>query len=273
MALTGFVTAQEIQKYRSTMIGLDGDADSGKTELALSAPGKGALVGLDRGVKGLLDNPNPPPTRNPDFIYKIVQVPLASQLASAADYKPYWFAFYTDYLAVLAEPLIRSMVLDGDSDSWELQRLAEFGRITKVPSIMYESVNAARRAMYARAHDARKVFIATSRIRKVYVTKLLADGTPELNSSGNEVRVWNGTYERQGFADQNYLWQIQCRCDKTEKGQFRVTILKCKPNQEVIGLSLVGGDCNMETLLEVCYPNVTATEWGFKPIVKGRVVR
>jgi len=211
----------------------------------------------------MLENPNPPETRNADnFIFKIVPAPLATQM-NKEDYQAYWKAFYSHYKAALTNDDIRTVVLDGDSDSWEVQRLAEFGRLTKVPPNLYDNVNAARRAMYARAYDSGKIFIATNRVRKVYIDKLDSKGNPVINDAGNVVRVWNGEYERQGFGDQDYLWQVHCRCyrDK-DSGEFGLEITKCKMNKELEGYTLTGGDCNFQGLVQTIFPNVPLKEWG-----------
>lgn len=255
----GYVPMNQIK--RRLMIGTDGPPDSGKSEFALSAPGPGLWICLDRGL-ALLDNPNPPPARNSQFACKVVEVPLATQM-SQPGYLDYWKSFYNQFKTALDNRDALTIVLDGDSDSWELQRLAEFGRLSKVPSNMYDNVNAARRAMYARAWDSGKIVIATNRLRKVYVPKLRPDGQPEISQSGSEVRVWNGLYERQGFADQEYLWQIQLRhfYDAT-KHEWGVKIMKCKPDPSLVGLDLKGGDCNFAGLVQTVYPHVSLKEWG-----------
>lgn len=260
------------KKFRRLMIGIDGPWDTGKTEFALSAPGPGACLALDRNFDALFDNPNPPPTRQHNFGFLVVKVPKATQLAvtqNANPYLEYWREFYKHYTTALDLPdeACRTVILDGDTDSWELQRLAEFGRLSKVPSNLYDNVNAARRAMYARAFDSGKIIIATNRVRKEYATVIdPATQQPKLNSSGNEVREWTGDYERQGFSDQDYLWNIQLRAmrEDTDKGpQFGIKIMKCKADPSLIGQELWGPECNFQTLVQLVYPTVSLTEWGY----------
>lgn len=262
----GFVSGPTLRKskFRRLMVGLDGPPDSGKTEFMLSAPGPGILLCLDRGIDGVLDNPKPPESRSADFAFKVIQCPKATQY-NQKEYQDYWNAFYKEWRAGLENPDARVVCLDGDSDSWELQRLAEFGRLAKVPSTLYDNVNAARRAMYARAYDSGKIIITSNRIRKTYVVDIdPVTHKPKTNSSGNEVRIWNGEYERQGFNDQDYLWSIQLRCYyNEEKACWGVRIMKCKVDRTLVGLELEGTDCNFSTLVETCYPQVPLSEWGF----------
>ena len=259
----GFVERAEITKTRRLMIGCDGPPDSGKSEFAMSAPSPSMHIVLDRGIDGALHNPNPPKSRRPDIGFKVVQVPKATQMTQP-QYVEYWKKFYNEaYLVALNTPECRTVVIDGDTDSWELQRLAEFGRLSKVPSNLYDNVNAARRAMYSRAYDSGKIVIATNRTRKEYVTKTKADGTPELNSSGNEVRIWSGEYERQGFSDQEFLWTVQLRhYFNEETQQWGIRIMKCKPDRRLIGMTLEGEDCCFAGLVQTVYPHIPLREWG-----------
>lgn len=271
----GFLPAETVRKTRHLLIGTDGPTDTGKTEFALSAPGPGVVICLDRNIDPVLDNLNPPATRQPDFAFKIIKVPLAT--TSKQDlYMEYWRDFRDTFYKALKNPDCRTVVLDGDSDSWELQRLAEFGKLTQIPSIMYTGVNAARRAFIARAHDSGKIVIATHKIKKQYRTKYDADGKAVLNDSGKEIREWDGTtYDRQGFEDQDYLWHVQLRhvyrparinplTRKDVPQQWGVVITKCKVNMTLVGTELWGDSCNFQSLVELLYPNVSLSEWGFK---------
>lgn len=261
----GFVSAGEIKKTRRLMIGSDGPPDSGKTEFGLSAPGPILWLCLDRGLDGVLNNPNPPKSRRSDYAIHVVQVPKATQLAQPG-YVEYWRAFYDVYKKALDNTEARTVFIDGDSDSWELQRLAEFGRLSKVPPNLYENVNAARRAMYSRAWDSGKIIIATNRIRKVFINKMRPDGKPEINNQGNEVRIWGGEYERQGFSDQEYLWGIQLRhlFRESKSGpEWGIRITKCKSDRTLVGFELWGEECNIPSLVQAVYPHIPLSEWGY----------
>lgn len=266
-ARDGFVSAADIHKgrrFKGLLIGSDGPADSGKTEFAMSAPGPGIVIGLDRGSDGPLDNPHPPSERQENFAFNVIEVPKASQL-NQAGYLEYWKSFYAVYLKALGNQDARTVVIDGDSDSWELQRLAEFGRLSKVPPNLYDNVNGARRAMYARAYDSGKIIFATNKVRKSYVTKLDANGKPEVNNSGNEVRIWDGGFERQGFSDQEYLWSIQLRHKyDPDKKVWGVRLMKCKAQPKLVGYELWGDDCNFAALVQTVYPHIELSEWGYK---------
>lgn len=249
----GYITADAVRKQRRVLIGTDGPPDSGKTEFALSAPGPGMVICLDRGLDGVLHNPHPPATRNPDFVFKTIQVPKVN-LASQEVAITYWKDFKKELYGAIDNSEARTIVLDGDSDSWELQRFAEFGRIAKVPGHLYDGVNSVRRGIIARMYDAKKIVIATNRVRKQFIQD---------PNKTEESRVWSGQYERQGFADQDYLWTIQLRHFYDEEAkEFGVRIMKCKPDKDLVGLELRGDECNFETLIQTVYPMIPLAEWG-----------
>lgn len=262
----GFAPIEEVRKQRRVMITTEGPRDSGKTEFALSAPGPGMVLCLDRGFDAVFDNKRPPPTRRNDFFFKVVQAPVPTQ-AKIDIYLDYWRSFKQSFYDMLDNPDVRTCVLDGDSDSWELQRLAEFGKLTQIPSIMYTGVNAARRALYARAFDSNKIIIATNKVSKDYKTVMdPATGEP-LKKDGKEVREWDGkSYKRQGFEDNGYLFSIRLRHlvrDTYNGPEWGIQIRDCKADMALKGLELWGELCNMPALLQTIYPTVPLKEWGY----------
>lgn len=264
-AAKGFQPAASLRgtKFRRLLIGCEGGADTGKTEFALSAPGPGIGIVLDRGIDPVFDNPKPPPTRQPNWAFKVVTAPMETA-GTKEQFMEYWTSVRTDLKMASELVECRTILLDGDSDSWELQRLAAFGKLSKIPSIMYVEVNAARRAFYARLWDSGKIIIATNKIKKLYEDKFDAQGAPVIGGDGKAVREWKGDYERQGFDDQEYLWQIQLRhlFDK-EKGLWGIRILKCKADKDLVGMELWGDECNFQSLVQTVYPQVPLGEWGY----------
>lgn len=257
----GFVSAQKLRGPRRLMLGIDGPPDSGKTEFAWSAPGPIVHLGIDRGHEGALDNPAPPPARREDIGFFIVKTPVA--LLKQERYVEMWQAYLTKLKEAVVIPEARTVVIDGDSDSWELQRLAEFGKLTQVPSIMYTAVNNTRRMLYSRLFDTGKNIIATSKVKKTYADVLNADGTVALMNNGEAKRAWDGGYESQGFNDQGYVWQIRLMMVYDEEAkEFTATITKCKQNKDLEGFVLRGAECNFSGLVQTVFPDVPLSEWG-----------
>lgn len=256
-------------KRPGIMIGTEGETNTGKTEFALSCPGPGILLAVDRMYDACLDNPNPPAARRNDYAFKECKLSMATM---AENHKENWESYRADLMKAVANKDVRTVVIDGDSDTWETQRLAAFGKLTQIPSIFYADVNAARRALIARLFDSGKIIVATNKIKEEYGVVRDAQGNAVMKD-GKEVREKTGKLIRQGFDDDNYLWHIQLRHFFTSATinkktgaqipmQFGIEILKCKSNPQLKGERLLGDDANFAGLVSLCYPNVGLKEWG-----------
>lgn len=263
-----YQTAEAIRKTKRLMLAIDGVTDSGKTEFALSAPGPGIMVSLDRGLDGALKNENPPSWRNADrFAYKVIDAPtVASANASIQSFGNYWQSFKDELYGALDNPDARTIIVDGDSDGWELQRLAAFGKLTQVMPHHYTGVNAARRAMLARCWDAKKIVILTNKMKDEYVPKLDPDTGLPVFKDGIEVRTKTGKLVSQGFNDNGYMVQVRLQAlykdSKKDGRQYGVLVKKCKSNSELVGQEFWGDECNFRTLMGYVYGTEEVESWG-----------
>lgn len=265
-------------KSRRLMITTSGPADSGKTEFALSAPGPGLVVCLDRGFDAMYDNPKPPSTRRPDFAWRIIKAPTATDFKSALDYAPHWVEYYVASMKALKNPDALTVVFDGDSDSWALQRLAEHGKLQGVfPQTLYTDVYYARKAFYNKMWDSEKIVIATQKLRREFVGVVNAQGQPVYDEKGQQKKEPTDNYIADGYPNKDYLWQIEllhlhelAKPNPLKPGamlpeQWGVRIVRCKANSSLVGGELWGADCCFATLVQTCYPQVPLSEWGFTP--------
>jgi hypothetical protein len=126
--------------------------------------------------------------------------------------------------------------------------------------------------MIARAWDSGKVVIASNKVHPQYST-VMEDGKPKLDQMGKEVREKTGKFERQGFGDTDYLWQIQLLCMRKPAGvnpytkklspvTWGIRILKCKANSQLVGTELWGDDCCFEGVVQTVYPHIDPKEFG-----------
>lgn len=254
-ARDGFLPADRLNgKFKRVMITLQGKDNTGKTEFALSAPSPGIALCLDRNYEAVLDNPHPPETRQSDWAFKVIKCPLASQMAQK-DYLEYWQMFRGEYKKALANPDARTILIDGDNDSWELQRLAEFGKLDHIPPMQYTGANAARRAHIANGWDSGKIVIATNKLKREYETVT--------KPNGKEAQVPTGNWLPQGFSDNNYLWQIRLECMR-EGTRYGIRIEMCKSDTSLVGMELWDSDCCFQSLVQIAYPNVSMSTWGYK---------
>lgn len=259
------------------MIATEGESDSGKTEFMLTCPSPGIIICLDRGFSGCVDNPRPPETRGDldSFAFKVIEVPLEGT-RTQPQYAQYWSS-YRDDLYRAADNKDAVMVgIDGDSDSWELQRLAEFGKLTQIfPQTRYHAPYASRRALLARLWDSGKIIIGTNKVKDEYEDIVDAQGKPVLDDQGEKKRQRTGRKEAQGFPDQEYLWQIRLRhlyappalnkaTKKMMPAKWGFKILKCKHDKAHEGEELWGESATFRGLVELVYPEVPMAEWGLE---------
>ena len=269
----GFTPLSQMKARRRLMIGIDGLADTGKTEFALTFPPPICALFIDQGYEHVIGRLNPPPARQQDIDYRVFQLPQAGMSVSGAStqddnqkaYKQIWSDFYANYILAISSPRYRTVLVDGDSETWDLQRLAAFGKLTQVPPMEYTNVNQARRVLIRRGFDSGKNMAFTYRVGHEY------ESTVKLNAAGvpKEVSERTGNYVRKGFADQDYIVQVQLRTQRrhTEAGtQFGVEITKCKPDVDLIGMQLWGSDCCYRGIVQAIYPGANPADWGLEEL-------
>jgi hypothetical protein len=276
MSPNGFTPISKFKRKPRLMIGIEGLPDSGKTEFAMTAPPGIGILAVDRGYEHVVTKAEPPAARqDPERIFmKLFPVPQPGQSPGESTYLQIWKEFYANYLQSLQDVNFRTVVIDGDSDTWELQQLAAFGKVTQIPPIQRTDVNAARRVMIARGFDSGRNIIFTYRLKPEYekIIKLNSRGEPQ------EVDEKTGNWRRTGFNDQDYLVQVQLRAiynpkrTRKIKGEdvpvetvgdmFGVEILKCKPAPDLVGIRLWGAECNFTGLVQTIYPEADLKEWG-----------
>lgn len=259
----GYKPASQLN-LRGLMLKINGLPDGGKTELALSGPGPGVCVLSDRGYKGMLRNPSPPQTRNPDIWLKTVEFPSDKDPGAAQElFVRAWNAYRAEVYTALALGGISTVVVDGDSDTWDIQKLAHYGKKTQIPPMMWESANSTRKAMLTRCQDSGKVVIFTSKMKKHYADVLDTNGIICLDDSGKPKREWDGTYDASGYNDQGYFWEVEVLAMKHDaKSEWGLQIQKNKSDPGYVGQELWGDECNLKTLFQFIFPHIDINSWG-----------
>lgn len=281
----GLLPASQARRTRRLMIGSEGLTNTGKTEFFLSFPGPKVLLVIDRGYDSALDNPTPPASRNlEDCAIKVIAAPkeTAANKSKFVDYFKLIRSTISDYLDL---PELVSICIDGDTDFWELQLLAQFERLQMIHPLQYTPEYAARKAMTARWWDSGKIILATNKLKDKYEDIINPEtGLAVLDDKGKaKQRKVAGEYKRQGDPNQDYLWQLQLRhlykpgvSKVVEKGPLAgkvvgksapvwgLRITKCKANPQLEGDELWGSECNFAGLVQHVYPQVPLEDWGFK---------
>jgi len=261
-----YKTAETVSQNRGIIISIEGPTDSGKTEFCLSCPGPGLVVALDPGLEGCLENPNPPKSRNVDnFAFESIEYKPAGSTNDKGTWENSWSRFKEVLYSGLDNTDARTVIVDGDSDGYELQRLAAFGKLTQVLPHHYTDVNMARKAILMRMHRSGKVIVLTQKLKKEYVADTDENGAPVFDDKGREKRSATGKMISAGFSSNGYLVKIELRSfyrTRKDKVIHGVEILKCKPQMSLIGAELTGKDCNFRGLMELVYEGRDPEEWG-----------
>ena len=273
--MRGKVKLPNGQFLKQLLIGTEGMSDEGKTRWAMTAPGVIQMLAIDRNHEAVFDSTGLKGT-NPNIAIKVFEIPLLGT-ATVPDYQKHYANVRDSLYGALANPQSNVVIVDGDSDFWELHILAHFGKNTGIyPQTKYAAPYAEKRAQISRMRDSGKIVICTNKVRDEYINIYKADGTPEKDSGGNDLRKKTGGKVRQGFPDQDYLWDMQIRHlyqpahtakigakEVSVPGQWGIRIMKCKANMDMAGMELWGDDCSFKGMVENCYPDVPLARWGF----------
>ena len=203
--------------------GLDKD---GKTHFALTAPGPIAFMNIDRGTEGVIEK-----FATEKTIYMTENFRDMPSTTDAENQKR-WKAFHDCHWAALEDKKIRSIIWDTDTEAWEIARLAKFGRLEKVPPLMYTELNREFREMIDAAFNHDKNLILITKNKKQYVKR-------DADDKGS----WNGKYEASGFTDLPYIVQANLR-SRLEVGGAGVKpyieFINCRQNMALKGSELEG---------------------------------
>jgi hypothetical protein len=277
----GFYNPNAPKKRRRLLIGIDGPTNSGKTEFGLSAPGPGICLCLDPGYEGMEDKEEPPASRNPDIVFKHIKVKMREESKGTDEYVKDWIAYRDLCYKAYANVDCLSVILDGDGDSYELQTLAEFGKVTQIPQLARDPLMAKRKLFIRRAFDSGKNIIATYKVKQKWVPIIdPITGEPVRKDGRIEKEAHPTDMDRRGFPDQDYLYMVQLRTMRRKsedfiipagpkKGQvkpgkteFGIIIMKCKIDTKYEGVELWNDKCCFKGLVELLYPHSSPADWG-----------
>lgn len=250
--IPGFVRADGAPQPR-LIVAVDGLDKSGKTNFAFTAPGPIAYLPFDVGAEGVIEKFQQT---------KEIYVPKESYEArfengkAKAEATTEFARFRTDYGRALKSA--RSTIVDTASETWELLRLARFGKLTQVKPHHYTEVNQEFRDLVREAFDGSSNLILLHKVKAVW-----KDG-PTAESKATKT----GEIERSGFSETGYLVQINILCwridsEEREAGDlgFRAKILNCRQNPEIQGMVLENEQINFQTLGSMAMPDLDPAVW------------
>ena len=221
-----------IERPRRLVASVSGREKTGKTHFALTAPDPIFFINIDIGAEGVLDKFQAEGKRV--YVYD-VRVP---RTAKQDVYVPMW-----ENLKRIFEKVYKvgagSVVVDTDTEAFELARLAKFGKLSQVMPHNYVEVNNEYREILRLAYDSAMNSIFIHKMKPKYV---------------NDKRT--AEYEPSGFGDMEYNSQaniIMYREDTDEGPEFSAFIKDCRHNPNVNGEWLKGELCSFDFLLSLVH--------------------
>lgn len=243
------------------VVSLGGLDKSGKTNFALSAPGPMAYANFDTGLEGVIDKFTKTGKKVYSQDYRVTIPPGTtdpSQVAAIA--QEVWARYKADVRAALKSPLIRSIVTDTESETWELIRLARFGKLTQVLPHHYGPVNTEYRNFYNEVYDTDKNLILLGRMKDEW-----ENTTAVIGGQTKEVGRKTGRIERVGFKEIPYMVQINAIASHdpmAEPGErFSLQVVNCRQNAELVGEVIPQVVLNFAQVAQMVYPDSQPEMW------------
>jgi len=221
---------------------------SGKTHFGLTAPGPISVINADRGLEGVVEQ----------FASskEIHVTPSFRDMPSETEeqQEKRWEEVYNCYWSALEDNEIRSIVIDTDSELWDMARLALLGRLEKVPPLRYTQLNRTFREMIDAAFTHDKNVISICKYRKQYVS----------TTDSNDLGHWNGLYEPSGFSDMPYIVQMNLRTQMTmtDDGPVpTITVVNCRQNMQMNGEVFEGDEARFSWVAANVIEGTSPEDW------------
>lgn len=220
-----------VETPRRLIASLSGREKTGKTHFALTAPEPIFFINVDIGTEGVVNKFQDAGKKI--YIYDL-RVP---KTASKDIYVPMWENLKTIFSRVYS---LKSgtVIVDTDTETYELARLAKFGKLSQIMPQHYTEVNSEYREVLRQAYDSPMNSVFIHKMKPKYV---------------NNART--SEYEPSGFGDMEYNSQINLICyrDDSSEDKFSVFIKDCRTNPNVNGEYLRGEMCNFDFLLSLVH--------------------
>jgi hypothetical protein len=240
----GFDTAPgrqlTINKHRRLIMSACAPEKAGKTRFGLSTPKPIMYLNFDRKIEQtVLDSLG---ISESDLYIKEVRVDAE---VAQDEHKRIWGEVRDAFLWALHESRdIRSIVVDTETEMWELARISEFGQLTQVMPYQYTQLNAMYKYLLDQCDQCDKNVILLRKLRKEYKND-----------------KWSGRYEVSGFGKAKDIVQVNAEMyrEEDEDGQD-VFIL------EILNNGLIAGMNHQTFSGEMCsFPWVAAMLTGTTP--------
>lgn len=219
---------------------------SGKTHFGLTQPGPIAFLNLDRGHEGVVDK----------FIRAGKKITMKNfttdpmRKLTETQWDQLWMDLRASYVFAVSSGHFRSVFVDTGSAMWEALRMAEFGKLTQVPPLRYQEVNAQFEALLSIAYNYPVNVVLSHRMKQQY----------ENDAAGRGQKT--GRWEPTGYKDMRYVVQVNIeQAWDVTKNVPAMRIDNCRHNGYLNGAILDGDMCNFPTLGMLIHGPESAAAW------------
>ncbi len=239
-AATGWTDAPTEFTRRVAEVLVYGDTGTGRTRLALTMPGPIGLAHTAEKIEGVVQQfSRTKKIRCVNFGGAFSGSP--QQIADKAG--PIWNSMVTAWTDAI-DNWARTVIMDTDSEGWEILRLARFGELTPRGRLdhMYGPVNAEWRSLFKHFRAQERCSVVSIGQTKNEYKDVIRNGKPSSEPTGRTIRA--------GHKEQGFMSDVVIRTSK-EDGTFRATIEKGWFAAETEGLTFENEDCRLPYILSV----------------------
>lgn len=245
-AQNGWVVCAPATGPRRMIVSTQARDKAGKTHFGFTQPGPIAFINMDRGWEGVLEKfiAAGKTIIRKDFIID----PTARMNENKWD--ALWYELRASYYLAVSSGRFRSVFVDTGNAMWEAQRMEAFGKLTQVPPLKYQEVNAQFEALISTAYNYPVNVVIAHRMKQVY----------ENDAAGRGQKT--GAWEATGYKDMRYVVQVnveQAWLDEENVPAMRIDT--CRQQQRLRGAVLKGEMCNFPTLGMMVHGPETAADW------------
>jgi hypothetical protein len=207
---------------RRMVMSIEGDWGTGKTDLALTAPGPIAFFKFDLNTEFTLKQ-----FATKKKIYQLdYDIPDSNDPKAQLLAEQVMTTFRKDYDHAVRSTEIRTIVWDTATEIWEQTRLEAFGKLTNVMPHHYVAVNNGFRRLIRAAFDSDTNLIMIHRLKDEWQNYTDA-------KTGTEKGRRTGKKERAGFSDIGFACQVIVQTyfnPEDTDSPFQAKVLKCTQN-------------------------------------------
>lgn len=226
---------------RCAMIEVYGDTGTGRTRLALTMPGPIGLAHTAEKIEGVIQQ------FSKDKVIRVINfggtfAGSPQQIADKAG--PIWSRMIGAWNSAI-DDWARTVIMDTDSEAWEILRLARFGELTPKGRLdhMYGPVNAEWRSVFKRARmQDRCSVIAIGQTKNEY-RDVVRGGKTFSEATGRTIIA--------GQKEIRYMADVVIRTARTADNGFSATVEKGWFSAQSEGLVVEDEDCRLPYILSL----------------------